>query len=239
MMNDTADHLAKLSVEAYESVRQEILTGNLKLGQPVSRRQIAAQLGMSYLPVTEALLRLEYEGLLESRPRVGTRVRIPTRDDVYAHYMVREALETKAARVFAESSTSTQRTHLMRIANRVDRLAGGEDRVRYAQLHERLHQHIAGSTTCRALCRAISQTHSLESVWLCVPSSPLPRDYTRRHRELADQLCQGDPDLAAESMQRHVQIALGHTLTRLADYFNLRDRTGSNFGRVKTASPAV
>src|SRR5688572_1660727 len=201
MMNDPMD-LGKLSVEAYESVRKEILTGNLALGQPVSRRRLAAQLGMSYLPVTEALLRLEFEGLLESRPRVGTRVRIPTPDDVHAHYMVREALETKAARVFAELATPAQRGQLVRIAGRVDRLAEARDRVRYAQLHERLHYHIAHSTTCRALCRAIAQTHSLESVWLCVPTAPLPSHCPQRHSELAENLCQGDPEFAADSMRR-------------------------------------
>ena len=48
---------------------------------------------MSFLPVSEALLRLEFEGLLESRPRAGTRVRIPSPDDVRGHYLVRETLE--------------------------------------------------------------------------------------------------------------------------------------------------
>ena len=52
---------------------------------------------MSFLPVSEALLRLEIEGLLESRPRAGTRVRIPSPEDVQGHYVVREALEVQAA----------------------------------------------------------------------------------------------------------------------------------------------
>jgi DNA-binding GntR family transcriptional regulator len=228
-MTDSSNS-AKLSIEAYQSVRQDILTGNLSLGEPVSRRKIAEQLGMSYLPVTEALLRLEYEGLLESRPRVGTRVRIPTRDEVQAHYMVREALETKTAQAFAELATAQQRTQLLKIAWRVDRLAG-KDPVRYAQLHEKLHYHIANSTTCRALCRALTQAHSLESVWLCAPKSLLASDYAKSHRELAESLCQGNSEFAAESMRRHVQSALNQTMIRLADYF---DHTPRVFGRKKT-----
>src|SRR6185436_16740754 len=66
-----------LSSEAYESVRRRILRGELSLGESISRRKIAAELGMSFLPVSEALMKLEFEGLLESRPRAGTRVRIP------------------------------------------------------------------------------------------------------------------------------------------------------------------
>src|SRR5678816_3387832 len=73
---------ASLAAEAYEFVKQRILRGELPMGQVISRRKIAAELGMSFLPVSEALLRLEFEGLLESRPRAGTRVRIPSREDV-------------------------------------------------------------------------------------------------------------------------------------------------------------
>ena len=61
-----------LSREAYQVVRQRILRGELQLGQMISRRKLALELGMSFLPVSEALLRLEVEGLLESRPRAAS-----------------------------------------------------------------------------------------------------------------------------------------------------------------------
>ena len=67
-----------LAEEAYLRIREDILRGNLVIGAPVSRRSLAKALDMSMLPVAEALQRLEREGLVESRPRVGTRVRVPT-----------------------------------------------------------------------------------------------------------------------------------------------------------------
>src|ERR1700681_1572491 len=100
-MKDFAE-TPSLAAEAYGVVRQRILRGELVLGQAISRRMLANELGMSFLPVSEALLRLEVEGLLESRPRAGTRVRIPTAEDVAGHYVVREALEMQAARLFTE-----------------------------------------------------------------------------------------------------------------------------------------
>ena len=90
-MSDAAQQ-SSLASEAYAVVRQRILTGTIGLGQVISRRKLAAELRMSFLPVSEALLRLEVEGLLESRPRAGTRVRIPSAEDVQGHYVVREAL---------------------------------------------------------------------------------------------------------------------------------------------------
>src|SRR5579862_6055918 len=109
-----------LADEAYVVVRERILRGELSAGQVISRRKIAAELGMSFLPVSEALLRLEHDGLLESRPRAGTRVRVPTRADVEGHYTVREALEVQAAILFAEKATREDRAELLKLAARVD-----------------------------------------------------------------------------------------------------------------------
>src|SRR5712692_2524288 len=121
-MKDYAE-TPSLAAEAYNVVRQRILRGELVLGQAISRRKLAAELGMSFLPVSEALLRLELEGLLESRPRAGTRVRIPSREDVRGHYIVREALEVEAARLFAEMATPEERAELLKLAARVDAMA--------------------------------------------------------------------------------------------------------------------
>src|SRR5947207_10187224 len=112
-----------LAAEAYSFVRRQIVRGEMAIGQSVSRRKLAAELGMSFLPVSEALLRLEFEGMLESRPRAGTRVRIPSRDDVKGHYLVREILEAEAAKRFAEHATMTERAGLVKMAAKVDALA--------------------------------------------------------------------------------------------------------------------
>ena len=45
-----------LAGEAYMTVRERILRGELAIGQVISRRKVAAELGMSFLPVSEALL---------------------------------------------------------------------------------------------------------------------------------------------------------------------------------------
>src|SRR6266568_2337840 len=109
-----------LSGEAYSAIRERILRGEVAIGQVISRRKVAAELGMSFLPVSEAFLRLEFEGLLESRPRAGTRVRIPSREDVRGHYIVREALEVQAAKLFATGATVEDRNEILKLAARVD-----------------------------------------------------------------------------------------------------------------------
>jgi len=227
-----------LSSEAYESVRRRILRGELSLGESISRRRIAAELGMSFLPVSEALMKLEFEGLLESRPRAGTRVRIPSREDVQGHYIVREALETQAARLFAQLATPRERSELKKLAARCDSLFQKADRLIYLQLHERLHRRIAEYARCQALSHAIEQTHSLASTWLCVQGGPLLEKLDRPHQNLVEGLCARDADMAAEAMRTHVQTSLQRTMIRLAPYFRLRESRGKKFLRKSKALSA-
>ena len=74
---------------------------------------------MSFLPITEALQRLEAEGLVESRPRIETRVRVPMQQDVLDSFIIREALETQAARLSCKNMTAPQRTQLLKGAGRL------------------------------------------------------------------------------------------------------------------------
>src|SRR5947208_6718777 len=109
-----------LADRAYAAIREEILRGQLRPGTPLSRRRLARELGMSVLPVTDALRRLEVDGLVESRARAGTRVRVPEEKDVRELYELREALETQSARLFAERATDAQRQEIQQLAAQLD-----------------------------------------------------------------------------------------------------------------------
>src|ERR1700681_1596363 len=162
-----------LAGEAYVIIRERILRGEVAIGQVISRRKIAAELGMSFLPVSMALLRLEFEGLLESRPRAGTRVRIPSREDVRGHYVVREALEVQAAKLFAGVATARERAELKKLAAHVDELARLQsDRTAYVQSHQKLHRRVAECTRCPALSTTIEKQNVLASIWFCLARSP-------------------------------------------------------------------
>lgn len=222
---------SSLASEAYSVVRQRILRGDIVLGQVISRRKLAAELSMSFLPVSEALLRLEIEGLLESRPRAGTRVRIPSPEDVKGHYVVREALEVQAAMRFAKVATPGERSELKKLAVRVDALSTGTDRPLYQSVHQKLHARIAQCARCPALLDAIEKTHALASIWFCVMRTPKPEDAASRHQELAEAVCSGEPTRAADEVRRHLEFGMQHAMEVLQPYFKLRKATGRTFYR--------
>ena len=213
-----------LAGEAYVTVRERILRGELAIGQVISRRKVAAELGMSFLPVSEALLRLEHEGLLESRPRAGTRVRVPTRPDVQGHYVVREALEVQSAMLFATHATREERTELMNLATRLDALSSQPDgnRFVYLGLHEKLHGRIAECGRCAALCEAISRTSALASTWLCATRATAPTMPQALHEDLMKVLVGEDPVAAGEKMRAHIRFQHGQCAAPAGTLFPIK-----------------
>src|SRR5262245_52552147 len=111
-----------LSDRAYFLVRERILHGELRPGDVLSPRRLAQEFEMSLLPVSQALRQLESDKLVESRPRAGTRVRVPQPEEVRGQCIVREALEAQSARLCCIHATIKERLELLRMAKQLDNL---------------------------------------------------------------------------------------------------------------------
>lgn len=81
-----------------DALREAIISGDLKPGQPLIETELAASLGVSRAPLREALQILSSEGLVETIPYTGTSVRHLTRTDIEELYSLRSVLETFAIR---------------------------------------------------------------------------------------------------------------------------------------------
>ena len=114
-------NVSSLKNVAYREIGRRIISSELIPGEFVNRRALAANLGMSVAPVLEAILLLESEGLLETIPRKGTRVRIQRLEDVRGHFLVREALECQAARLVFGKSIAENFPRLAKLARDVDK----------------------------------------------------------------------------------------------------------------------
>src|SRR4051812_40425502 len=110
---------SSLASRVYEEILKRLLSGELAPGQIFNRRQTAAELGVSVAPVLEAMLELEAEGLIESLPRKGTRVRVLTLDDLQGQLVVREALECQAARLYCGRPVQRESKRLLRLAEEI------------------------------------------------------------------------------------------------------------------------
>lgn len=253
----TSRHLGaageSLSNRAYQQIRDEILSGELSIGDVLSRRSLAKRLNMSFLPVTEALNRLETEGLVESRPRIGTRVRVPTEQDIRDSSVIREALESQAARLCAQNATADEKKQLRTSARHLDELhkmcahESGDSRFLFSvhTYHMQFHMRIAELARCPGLRHAIEKEHVLIFNWLYDMAANRRTHPEEFHSTLAEALCSGDPLAADSAMRAHVRYGLDQVLERLANYDsgdswrlrnkNLGGKTATSQGAVQTA----
>ena len=208
----TAEDPTTVSAEVYAVMRRRILRGDLAMGQVISRRRIAADLSTSLQTVTAALLRLESEGLLEHRARSGTRVPIPSADDIRGHYVVLEALEVQAVMRLAEAATRRERADLEKLAKRVDELAVEGDRQAYCNGHQRLHGRIAECSRSQVLQVTSDRAYALAGLWLVSLRHAPPFDEPARHQEFVDRIVHADPPGAADAVREHLAVDMQRSL---------------------------
>lgn len=87
-----------LREQVVDVLRDAIVQGEFKPGQPLVETELANQLGVSRAPIREALQTLNSEGLLETVPYRGTTVRRLSRSDIEELYSLRSVLEVFAVR---------------------------------------------------------------------------------------------------------------------------------------------
>jgi len=223
---------SSLAEDAYYTIRDLILRGKLPLGAALSRRRLATELGMSMLPISEAVQRLTSEGLLESKPQVGTRVRVPTEQDVRERFIIREALEVQAARLVAERASRKHREDLRLMAEHMDtlvsRLAASDEDAAFSfavhSYHFELHLRIAEYSGCAALHEMIQKNNVLVFNWLFDVASHQIARSPRFHQELVEHLAGTDAEAAEAAMRTHVRYGVEETVSAIKSLQPLPER---------------
>lgn len=92
---------ASLADQASEAIREMILVGDLLPGYHVTHEELAARLGVSTMPVREALLRLVHQGFISAKPGRYFEIVPTTRDDIddvyWVHAMLAGELTARAS----------------------------------------------------------------------------------------------------------------------------------------------
>ena len=205
---DIADAENTRSRKVYAILRDEIIAGRLKPGERLVRKTLAKRLGVSTIPIIEALYMLEIDGYVENRRLSGCRVKTLTIEEVNNSLIMREALECQVARLCAEQGTSEGFDRLMKLAREVDRFirADTPDPAHGSQLHFEFHM---------ALCALSGHTilhEQLKRVWFqrymnlnfikAIRFRPTPEKW---HQNLVGKLASGNPDEAERAMREHVR----------------------------------
>ena len=195
-------------------LRTAILDGSLKPGQTLHENALAKQLSVSRSPIREALIQLERESLVVSRPNKPAAVRLPSPDEIRQVYTIRSALEGIAARWAAERSTPTLVSLLQKIATRLNDAAVSAEPVKNVEvvgLDLDFHGEIAVAAGSDELQR---QLQSLRNQIMQVMSAGLASLTSRRtgeihaeHMALIAAIAAKDGDRAESLASAHVRAA--------------------------------
>jgi len=122
-----------------EQLRRLIVAGEIAPGRPIRQDAIAQQLGVSRVPLREALKTLEAEGQVVYRPHRGYAVAELALADLEEVYRLRELLEAEAVRAACPHYTTEELARLEGLRRDVDRAAEQDDLVGMIAANRRFH----------------------------------------------------------------------------------------------------
>jgi DNA-binding GntR family transcriptional regulator len=189
----------------YDSILTRLLNGQMPPGQTFNRRQVAAELGVSVAPILEAMLELEAEGLIETLPRKGTRVRVLSPEDLRGQLIVREGLECEAARIYRGAPVERHIKRLTRLATEID-----EADLRssaHAKQEVRFHHYLVSLAEVPVLTAAFERIMKIGMLYAVQALHPTPEAAPRSsHVELVNALLTNDPDRAEAAVRAHIRM---------------------------------
>jgi DNA-binding GntR family transcriptional regulator len=189
--------------QAYNYILQRIMAGALTPGMRVPAEAVAEALGISRMPVRDALRRLEGDGAVMIFTNRGASVAEYTKDEVVQLIEMRAALEGLAARLALPNFDEGGLYELEELMHRMER--SSNDLVRWMFYHDDFHNYLA-ATSNRPLL--IQQTERMR-----VMLRPYYREYYARsgeleivgleHRKIITAVRRGDLDNLEQIVRAH------------------------------------
>ena len=129
-----SDSPVLLRNQAFERLRDAIITGHFAPGDRLIERELCEAMGVSRTSIREVLRRLEAEALVEVEPRRGPIVARLTRKQVSEIYEVRALLESASVRRFTEQATDEHVAKLRELNDELKIARSEKDIVQIIQL---------------------------------------------------------------------------------------------------------
>lgn len=195
--------------EIRSAIRDAIFAGELRPGDRIIETFWARELGVSQGPVREAIRDLEAQGLVETVPFKGSRVRTLTEKDVRDNYSVRICLETKSVRdaigQLSDPELEELAGRLQAILGEMDDVAARGDLRTFTECDAAFHRAIIDATGNLVLLRLWEQCNMRN--WFSISAlteSVSLRQLQRGHQRLLEQLRARDTKAAVSTMEDHL-----------------------------------
>ncbi|EDL61479.1 GntR family transcriptional regulator [Gimesia maris] len=213
--------LTTLREKAYFHIRNKIQHRELTAGNRLEELKLAKELGISRVPVREAILQLESEGILCQVPRVGTFVKVPSRDEIREWCELRSALEGFAAEKAALEATPQAIEVITSVHRRMLQLARqiraegltkleGTLMKEWQQVDLDFHMAVVHAARNQSAEKLVSNLHIMDMFFEVTPE-PIPLMVSRvcrEHGTVLRAIRQHDPEAARKSMVAQIMSVL-------------------------------
>jgi DNA-binding GntR family transcriptional regulator len=195
-----------------ELLRQRIISGLIPQGSPLIERELGEQFGVSRIPVRDALIQLEGEGLVVSKP-IGRAVIQLTEHDVHGLYDVRIALETLAIRQAAQNKCNDTCQALARGLDSMRAAMGSHDAQAFQRTDMDMHRLIWAQSGNVHLVKAL--TMMIGPIFMLISRHASVYDWMetmRLHEDMVACVIAGDATAAEHNIARHLENARQRSL---------------------------
>jgi DNA-binding GntR family transcriptional regulator len=197
-----------------DALRRAIFNGEIRRGEELTQEGVATRLGVSRMPVREAFLMLERDGLLILNSHRKAVVRGLTAEDIIEHYDIRSLLEGEAA---ARACTCEDKTDIRSAYEQVERAGRMHDAAAFVEANLLFHRTIWEAAGNAYLVQLIEQ------LWNGLPPHlpelvPEQMDHSlREHEEMVEAILYGNPAAARDATTRHIQRSMKQFLASFRD----------------------
>lgn len=229
----------------YQALRDAIMRCALPPGQRLIIEEIAHELGVSPIPVREALRLLQSEGLIENVPHTGAIVAPVTHTSVVETFTVLEGLEVVSARTAARRMTADDARHLDALLAEMDATLDRDDRAAWGDGNTAFHRAIVQITALPLLIemteRALGQWDRVRRSFFRDVLTPRVRQAQHEHHAILAAMRAGDETRLDALLRAHNQSALAayvaymeaHPAPTTSDDGSLTEIRGKDAARLK------
>ena len=200
-----------MSEQIAQELRSAIQNGELKPGERLVERALAIRMGVSHIPIREALGRLAEEGLVERTPRRGARVAALSQQELVELSSLRIVLEQFVA-VRVQKNWTEERSDILRsiVTSMVEYSQGGDVDQMFA-LDRKFHETLWDFADHRMLTTTVSQLRGRINGFLRAANQALTRNelaaHAKSHFDVIDAIASGDEQRLRAEVAIHIETA--------------------------------
>jgi DNA-binding GntR family transcriptional regulator len=195
-----------LKDQAYEVIKHQIITCRFAPGAKLNEAQVAERLGLSRMPVHNALARLRLEGLVTIRPRKGIEVRPIDPEELLQIIDARIVNECRCAELAARQVTGEELAAMAAVLRRSEAALAHRDTEAMMLLDREFHDLIARASQSAVFSDILRNLHdrAVRFWFISLNEADHQVEVLEEHEDIHRALAARDPAAAAQAMARHI-----------------------------------